>query len=113
MVETDFVDLTPRAIDTSSTPKQVKVVFQETEWQQINENPNNLTKEGVEKKIELWNQSNNRHVVTKYQTMLARCQKLTESGKTKEGAIIYSRDASGEPKWTSKVEKKTPKNIKI
>lgn len=102
MVETDFVDLTPRAIDTSSTPKQTKVVFQETEWQQINDNPSGLTKEGVEKKIELWKQSNNRHVVTKYQTMLARCVKLTESGKTKDGLVIYSRDVDGSAKWTSK-----------
>ena len=57
-----------------------RFVFQETEIRQIERNPGNLTKEGVQKKIELWLHSSNRHAVAKYKAMLQRCQCLAESG---------------------------------
>jgi len=60
MVDTDYVDITPSAISNEAAPHMAGrkgVVFQETEWTQIRDNPGRLTKEGVEKKIELWKKS--------------------------------------------------------
>lgn len=96
MVE-DYVDLTPPMIGKKVDSKGV--VFQDTEWQQINENPRGLTKEGVEKSIEIWKKSNNGHVVIKFQTMLAQCKKIEPSGKTKKGLIIYARSKDGAANW--------------
>lgn len=96
-------------------------VFQQTEWRQINDNPDKLTKAGIDKKIELWRLSSNRHTVAKYQTMLKSCKNVAESGfveaeiadgtdtdgKPKKKKIklkIYSRHKNGKPKWAESVE---------
>ena len=99
MVEKDYIDITPRGVDGEGQgAKGLKTTtFQETEWNQILENPDRLTKEGVEKKIEVWKNSGNRHVQIKYATMINRCKNLAPSGKTTNGATIYSRDAEGNP----------------
>jgi hypothetical protein len=111
MVETDFIDLTPKGAGGEGAAGIKATVFQESEIRQIVENPNRLTKEGIEKKIELWNRSANAHVKIKYNTMLKRCEKIAPSGVTEDGFQIYSRDEKGNPKWISehpvkKVEKK-------
>jgi len=98
----DYVDITPKNND----PLQGRVegrgmVFQETEWRQINLNPEGLTKEGLAERIRIWKDSINRHVYTKYLTMQAQCEKIRPSGKTNDGRIIFSRDADGSAKWVS------------
>ena len=95
-MEQDFIDITPT---TMGGTKQKRTVFQETEWAHIRGNPEGLTKEGVLKKIELWKKSNNRQVETKYRTMLAQCEKITESGKTSKGEIIFARRPDGSAYW--------------
>ena len=102
MVDTDYVDITPSAISNEAAPHMAGrkgVVFQENEWALINNNPGRLTKEGVQKKVELWKLSANKHVRILYQTMLAQCKKLETSGKTKAGAVIYSRNKDGSARW--------------
>ena len=104
------VDISPEA---GGSAGRKTTVFQETEWKQILENPNGLTREGVEKKIELWKLSSNAHVLLKYKTMLTNCKTLSPSGTTKEGYIIYARDRNGDPSWISEKpelakEKKKP-----
>ncbi|MAH50300.1 hypothetical protein CMI37_31050 [Candidatus Pacearchaeota archaeon] len=100
---TDFVDITPHVIDPTpgSNSKGQGTVFQEQEWRQIKENPNNLTKEGLDEKVRIWKRSQNKHVQIKYQTMKAQCQKLAESGKTKDGRTIFSRFPDGAARWLS------------
>lgn len=110
MAEKDYIDITPRGVDKEGKGAAgIKTTtFQETEWDHINENPNNLTKEGVKEKIEYWKKSSNRHVQMKYQTMLSRCKKFAPSGETENGHVIYSRDKKGEPVWVSSVALKKP-----
>jgi len=93
----DFIDITPPAISPS---KPKRYIFQETEWAQIRENYSGLTKEGVEEKVKLWKGSSNRHVLAKYQTMLAQCKKLVSSGKTKDGKIVLGKRKDGTVWWT-------------
>lgn len=93
----DFVDITPPMLGKKNGGQGV--VFQDTEWYQINENPRGLTREGIEKSIELWKKSSNGHVVIKFKTMLANCKKIAESGKTKAGLIIYARSEDGAASW--------------
>ena len=106
MTETDFIDLTPKGAGGQGASGIKGTVFQDSEIRQIYENPNRLTKEGVEKKIELWKRSHNAHVQIKYETMLKRCEKLAPSGIDKDGYQIYSRDRKGNPKWVSDVPTK-------
>ena len=115
----DFVDITPPMIGQKTSSKGV--VFQENEWAQINDNPRGLTKEGIEKSIELWNNSNNGHVVLKFKTMLARCKMIEPSGKTDKGLVIYARAKDGTASWVESevmkkaseaLEKTKPKNKK-
>ena len=113
MVEKDYIDITPKGVDKDAKGQAGKesTVFQETEWEQINNNPKGLTKEGVEKSIELWKRSVNKHVVIKYKSMLHSCKNLQASGKNKEGATIFARDKKGNPTWVDQVPD-TPKNKK-
>ena len=94
----DYVDITPSAINTEGMTKR-RTVFQETEWAQINKNPAGLTREGVLKRIELWKQSNNRHVETKYKTMLMQCKQIRDSGQTNDGKTIFARRSDGSAYW--------------
>jgi hypothetical protein len=92
------VDISP---EVGGSAGRKTTVFQETEWRQILENPSRLTKEGVEKKIELWKQSSNGHTLLKYKTMLKSCKNFAPSGITKEGKVIYARDVNGDAHWIS------------
>lgn len=99
----DEIDITPSTIDPSGTGHAglKKTVFQEREWFHILNNPGRLTKEGIQKKIELWKESNNKHVVLTYQTMLQQCPKdrVKPSGVDEEGRVIYAYDSKGKPRW--------------
>jgi len=97
----ELIDITPGTINPGISKGKRLFIFQETEWAQIRDNPAGLTREGVEKKIELWKNSNNKQTVAKYQTMLAQCKALTSSGKTKDGKIILSRNKDGSANWVS------------
>jgi len=99
-METD-VDITPKSIDPRgpSEKKDRVYIFQESEWRQIRENPNNLTREGILEKIKVWGNSQNKHTAAKYKTMLNQCEKIAPSGKTTDGRIVYSRSAKGVPNW--------------
>jgi hypothetical protein len=101
----DYVDITPRGVDRKGKGASglQKTVFQDTELQQIRDNPSGLTKEGILKKIELWGASSNAHVKIKYNTMLNRCTNIKESGKTKDGAVILARDLHGNPTWVDEL----------
>jgi len=103
----DYVDITPKGVDSDSKGQKGKpfTVFQESEKEHIMENPDGLTKEGIDKKIELWKGSVNRHVELKYRAMLSNCKKIQPSGKDTEGNIILSRDKSGNPTWVEEVVK--------
>ena len=111
-MEKDYIDITPKGIeDGKGIAGLTNTVFQNNEWDQIINNPGRLTKEGVKEKIILWKQSNNSHLLIKYNTMLKRCKLLAPSGKTETGEIVLSRNLDGTPNWTKKgpVEKKTVK----
>ena len=105
----DMVDITPRGIDAKSTGQAFikAAVFQETEIQQILENPAGLTKEGIQEKVSTWRNSNNGQCKAKYQTMLVRCKNVQESGtviETLTGGrkcryIILARDKNGIATW--------------
>jgi len=97
----DYIDITPVGVDGEGRGQAGKknTIFQETEKEQIMLNPNGLTKEGVFEKIRIWKYSNNKHVQMKYATMLAQCKNLADSGKDKEGRIIFARDKTGNPRW--------------
>jgi len=112
MVEKDYIDITPRGVDKEGKGAAgiKSTVFQETEWEQIKNNPDRLTKEGLQRKVSLWQRSSNKHVMMKYQTMLRSCKELAPSGVTTDGLAIFSRDEKGNPKWvddipTAKVER--------
>jgi len=97
MVEkTDYIDISP---ERGGAAGKKMAVFQEDEWKHIMENTGGLTKEGCKEKIKLWKLSSNKHVVLKYETMLARCKEFKPSGKTPDGKIILSRLKDGTPKW--------------
>ena len=99
----DYIDITPKGVEDGATGQAGKnsTVFQTTEWKTINENPRNLTKEGIDYNIGLWKKSVNRHVQLKYITMRKRCNKIAPSGVTEKGHIIFARDNKGKPEWTS------------
>jgi hypothetical protein len=108
----DFINITPRSIDPVQDGQGRKTIFQETEWHHIKNNPANLTKEGMEKKISLWKNSYNTHAYIKYKTMLHQCKIVAESGENENGRIVYSRDADGTPKWVEselEFKKRKPK----
>lgn len=117
--KTDYIDITPKGVEPEATGQAGKntTIFQDTEWNQINNNPGRLTKEGVEEKIRIWKKCINRHVVLKYITMKNRCQKFAPSGVTEQGHIIFARDKAGNAHWTSEntkapVPKEVPKEPK-
>lgn len=103
MVE-EFIDITPSSIGEA---KKRNYVFQEQEWDTITLNPSGLTKEGIDKKIELWKRSSNKHVVAKYEAMHTYCKAIQKSCKTKTGKIIYAiNPETKKPTW---VEEDKPK----
>lgn len=66
----------------------------------IKENPEGLTKEGVEYMYDLWVHSGNKYRKLTYKTMLAYTKSHTKSGKTKDGKVILSRDKiTNKPTW--------------
>jgi len=92
-----------------------KIIMSPEDIYDIEKNPRRLTKEGVKKKIELWNQSNNKYLIRKYKLMLEKCKNFSESGKVKrkkiidgkeveETFIIFQRDKKGNPTWVGKLE---------
>jgi len=85
-----------------------RVIFQENEQNDIRDNFGKYTREGVEKKIELWTKSSNRPVQVFYKTMLVQCKNLKPSAKTKSGLIIYSYNEDGSANWTQ-----DPKELKV
>ena len=80
----ESIDISP---EKGGSKGRKTTIFQETELKQIMENPSDLTKEGILKKMELWKSSNNKHVLMKYETMLKRCNAIKSSGKTNKGEV--------------------------
>ena len=103
----DFIDISP---DVGGSAGKNGTVFQEGEWKQILDNPNGLTKEGIEEKIKIWSKSNNKHVKIKYETMKARCKNVQPSGKTPDGKIILA-NVNGVPVWTKPDDSKPKKKV--
>lgn len=112
--EKDYIDVTPIEAGGKGSAGRTETVFQETEWAQILDNPGNLTKEGIMKKIELWKRSANKHTELKYKTMLARCKNVAPSGEVEnkrfignkevtEKLTIFSRKPDGSPNWVGKL----------
>ena len=94
--EVDYIDISP---EKGGARGKKTTVFQETEWDQINDNPMHLTREGVLEKLRIWDSSSNKHVKLKYQTILNRCKTFSPSGKTSDGLIILGRHDDGSPRW--------------
>ena len=115
MVEKDYIDITPKGVDKEGRGQsgRTTTVFQETEWITINENPGRLTAEGINKKLELWASSMNKHVELLYRTMKARCKKVAPSGVTEDGRVIFSRKADGTPHWCDGREQKVIKEKEV
>jgi transcription initiation factor IIE alpha subunit len=117
MEEKDYIDITPRGVDKGTGQSgRSTTVFQESEWKTILENPGRLTSEGIDKKLEIWKASSNKHIQILYSTMKARCKKVAPSGKTEDGRTIYSRKEDGTPHWCEgrgqKVVKEKEEKIK-
>jgi len=102
--------------DYLSTGQEYK--FDQHQMDEIRKNRANLTREGIEKKIEMW-KGKNKICFLKYSVMLKgakvlnpstgtkeviKCEKYAESGKTHDGRIIFSRTDDGSPKWTDESE---------
>ena len=102
----DFVDITPKGVQKDGRGYQgvQGVVFQDTEWDQINNNPMGLTKEGIDEKITIWNNSINPYCKIKYLTMKKQCRNVKPSGKTEKGDIILAINKLGEPTWVKIVK---------
>ena len=104
MVRQDYVDITPRDAGGKGAAGNTQVVFQEDEKSNIENNPSNLTKEGIQKKIDLWSSSSNAQLKTLYAVMAKQCKTIAASGTTQDGRIIYSRDNAGLPKWLEEIK---------
>jgi len=120
MAEEFDIDITPQGVDPlrkGTGARGIKgTILQQTETEQVNENPAGLTKEGIEKKIELWAKSSNAHTRLKYEVMLKRCKNIQPSGKTESGLVILARSPkTGEVTWVDGVETKPEikKQIKV
>ena len=99
----DFVDITPKDAGGKGAAGNMQVVFQEDEKSNIENNPSNLTKEGIQKKIDLWSSSNNSQLKALYNVMSKQCKNIAASGITEDGRRIYSRDNAGNPRWLEEV----------
>ena len=91
------------------TPEDIKYV---------RENPENLTKEGIELSHELW-RGRNRYVELKFRLMKeGQCDKVKPSKKVTDNKgktrVVYGYDSEGVPNWLSDPveEKVVPKDIK-
>lgn len=89
MDDENFVDINKKVFLAPETKDEVK------------ENKEALTKEGIEVKLKNWLRSNNKYMIKKYGDMLKNCKNVRPSGKTIDGRVIYSRPTSGR-QWTSK-----------
>ncbi len=102
MVEKDYIDITPTGVMDGKGKKGLKqTVFQVNDLKIIRENPGRLTKEGLDEKIRIWDKSANTHVQLFYKTMKVQCKAMAASGKTKDGAVIWSRNEDGSARWKS------------
>jgi len=106
----DYIDITPKGIDDRGRGYSGvnKTVFQDNEIRDIMQNPSNLTREGILKEIDQWKTSGNKHVILKFEAMIARCKNIAPSGLTSNGEIIYRRDNEGKPAWIGPVQEKAP-----
>ncbi|KKK67248.1 hypothetical protein LCGC14_2955970 [marine sediment metagenome] len=78
-----------------------KTVIPQWDLPYITDNPEGLTKEGVDFNYNSWKKlSRNKYVIKKYEMMLTHCKNLKTSGKTTDGLIILARDEAGKPSWT-------------
>jgi len=77
-------------------------VFTASDIDFIQNNPAGLTKEGCELELKNWKKSSNRYRQKIFEVMLQKCKNFRESGKTSLGQIIYARDKTDRPTWTSK-----------
>ena len=105
----DFINISP---EVGGVKGLRNTVFQETEWDQIRDNPKGLTKEGILKSIENWKKSSNKHVVLKYQAMLVQCKNIASSGLDEDGKIIFTRGKDGKPYWVDELSSKKIKKEK-
>ncbi len=69
--------------------KETKLSPEETTY--VLENPEGLTREGVDYSLKMWKQSTNKYQKKKFEMMLVHCKKFTTSGKTPDGKTILSR----------------------
>lgn len=69
--------------------KDVKLAQEEIDY--IKDNPEGLTKEGVEYCLNMWKQSSNKYVIQKYKLMLTHCKNLAQSGKLSDGRTVLAK----------------------
>ncbi len=80
-----------------------KVYLTKDQIDNVKENPERLTKEGVAEHAKNWKRGKNRQVLAMYQVMLKKCEKFADSGKTVDGRPIFSRTEDGKPDWVGQV----------
>ena len=68
------------------------------------ENPEGLTKEGIQYNYDSWkNHSKNQYVIKKYEVMLKICKDVKSSGKLEDGRTILARKRDGGI-WAEKID---------
>ncbi len=81
--------------------RETKLPLEEVDY--IRNNPEGLTKEGIDYSVKLWKSSNNRYVLAKYNKMITECKNISTSGKTVDGRVVLAR-LDGKITWAEKPE---------
>ena len=136
MTDKDYIDITPKGVELAGQGSKgaKRVVFQETELDIIENNPARLTKEGIQKKLDMYRfKSNNSVAEAMYARMLKTCKKIQKSGtctkkipdqewvddtgRGRRGPLVWyecqilSYDKKGEPFWVDPIKKLSKKQI--
>lgn len=81
--------------------RETKLPVEEVDY--VLNNPEGLTREGIEYSLKMWEKSNNRYLKKKYKEMLTKCHKIQPSGRAVDGKTILAR-LDGKVTWTENTE---------
>lgn len=87
MAEEDFIDIM----------KVTQLPVEEVAY--LKDNPEGLTKEGIEFSLEMWKKSKNKYQIKKFADMAKMCTNIVPSGKTPDGLVILAK-LDGKINWT-------------
>lgn len=80
--------------------KETRLPVEEVDY--MLNNPEGLTREGIEYSVKLWESSHNRYLKKKYNDMLTMCKNVQSSGKTVDGKTILAR-RDGKVTWSEDI----------